>query len=80
MIIPVRCFTCGKIIANRWDLYIRKKNEYSQEDTDSNINIEMINSGNYIETPESKALQDCKINRICCRRMFLSHCEMYSDI
>lgn len=22
MIIPVRCFTCGKIIGNKWDMYI----------------------------------------------------------
>ncbi len=21
MIIPIRCFTCGKVIANRWELY-----------------------------------------------------------
>ena len=39
MIIPVRCFTCGKVIANRWDLYIRKKNEYSESGTNDNTNI-----------------------------------------
>ncbi|XP_035817403.1 DNA-directed RNA polymerases II, IV and V subunit 10 isoform X1 [Zea mays] len=22
MIIPVRCFTCGKVIGNKWDLYL----------------------------------------------------------
>ena len=23
MIIPVRCFTCGKVIGNKWDAYIK---------------------------------------------------------
>uniref|UniRef100_A0A914GZ31 DNA-directed RNA polymerases I, II, and III subunit RPABC5 n=2 Tax=Globodera TaxID=31242 RepID=A0A914GZ31_GLORO len=23
MIIPVRCFTCGKVIGNRWDAYLQ---------------------------------------------------------
>lgn len=22
MIIPVRCFTCGKVIGNKWDAYL----------------------------------------------------------
>ena len=22
MIIPVRCFTCGKVIANKWETYL----------------------------------------------------------
>ncbi|KAM0071222.1 hypothetical protein Hdeb2414_s0001g00022501 [Helianthus debilis subsp. tardiflorus] len=22
MIIPVRCFTCGKVIGNKWDTYL----------------------------------------------------------
>ncbi|KAK9805331.1 hypothetical protein WJX73_002956 [Symbiochloris irregularis] len=22
MIIPVRCFTCGKVIGNKWDMYL----------------------------------------------------------
>lgn len=26
MIIPVRCFTCGKIIGNKWDIYIELLN------------------------------------------------------
>jgi len=26
MIIPVRCFTCGKVIGNKWDSYIELLN------------------------------------------------------
>lgn len=27
MIIPVRCFTCGNIMGNKWDEYLRLVNE-----------------------------------------------------
>lgn len=33
MIIPVRCFTCGKVIGNKYDSYIEMLNaEYSERD------------------------------------------------
>lgn len=31
MIIPVRCFTCGKIIGDKWEKYL----EYLKEDEES---------------------------------------------
>ena len=69
MIIPARCFTCGKVIVNRWEMYIRKK--MICEGPNLNIyEVEQIHNQNY-ETPEAKALNDCQIHRICCRRMFL---------
>ncbi|KXS17631.1 hypothetical protein M427DRAFT_54554 [Gonapodya prolifera JEL478] len=31
MIIPVRCFSCGKVIGNKWDTYLRLlKEDYSE--------------------------------------------------
>eukprot|EP00028_Trichosphaerium_sp_Am-I-7-wt_P004361 CAMPEP_0168530666 /NCGR_PEP_ID=MMETSP0405-20121227/14835_1 /TAXON_ID=498012 /ORGANISM="Trichosphaerium sp, Strain Am-I-7 wt" /LENGTH=74 /DNA_ID=CAMNT_0008555015 /DNA_START=42 /DNA_END=263 /DNA_ORIENTATION=+ len=34
MIIPVRCFTCGKVIGNKWDRYLSllESDEYSEGD------------------------------------------------
>jgi len=33
MIIPVRCFTCGKVIGNKWDIYLDliANGEYSEK-------------------------------------------------
>ena len=33
MIIPVRCFTCGKIIGNKWDSYIDLLNQNYSENS-----------------------------------------------
>jgi DNA-directed RNA polymerase I, II, and III subunit RPABC5 len=31
MIIPVRCFTCGKVVGNKWELFLEMiKNDYSE--------------------------------------------------
>ena len=81
MIIPVRCFTCGKVIANRWNFYQQKKTEYSQEDNskDTYIDIQQLKM-NKQTTPEHRALDDCKLHRICCRRMFLSHVDLVNTI
>ena len=80
MIIPIRCFTCGKRIADKWEFYQKKKNEYSQDDSnkDTYIDLDKLKKQQY--TPEYKALNDCKLNRICCRRMFLSHADLVSVI
>ncbi|CAK5089800.1 hypothetical protein Mgra_00007195 [Meloidogyne graminicola] len=31
MIIPVRCFTCGKVIGNKWDAYLQHLQDGSTE-------------------------------------------------
>jgi DNA-directed RNA polymerase I, II, and III subunit RPABC5 len=34
MIIPVRCFTCGKVVANKWEKYqeLLETNEYEKNE------------------------------------------------
>ena len=33
MIIPVRCFTCGKVIGDKWDVYISLvQSDYEEKD------------------------------------------------
>lgn len=42
MIIPVRCYTCGKLIANKYDKFVKLKNEGKkspQEILEKDLNI-----------------------------------------
>ena len=32
MLIPVRCFTCGKVIGNKWEKYQELITEYEEKD------------------------------------------------
>lgn len=80
MIIPVRCFTCGKVIADKWYGYQRfleeeKKKQGKTDDTILNLNSEDVK-----KTPEGIALDRLNMKRYCCRRMMLSHVDLIDII
>jgi DNA-directed RNA polymerase subunit N (RpoN/RPB10) len=59
MLIPIRCFSCGTVIADRWVKYQG-----------------LIESGKEIE----EALDEVKLTRYCCRRMYVSHVELIAEV
>ena len=59
MLIPVRCFSCGIVIADRWNKY-----------------KELIEEGKTVE----EALDEVKLTRYCCRRMYVSHVEIIEEV
>lgn len=81
MIIPVRCFTCGKIIADKYNTYQnlitenRKSMGLPDEDT-----ILKVSRDKVPDTPEGKALDQIGLKRYCCRRMMLSHINLIDVI
>ena len=70
MIIPVRCFTCGKVIADKWNFY-QKELKKNKEDTIINVNAKTVQ-----QTPEGKALDKLGLKKYCCRRAMLSHVDL----
>ena len=82
MIIPVRCFSCGKILADKYNAYKdivnRKKLALKQDPNEPTI-IDM-NSDDVKKTPEGEALDDLGIHRMCCRKIVLYHIELIDEI
>ena len=82
MIIPIRCFTCNKVLAHLWDEYLNKiQVAYIDEDIKNNkkkrfIEIEELEN----KTIEGKTLDEMNIHRYCCRRMILSHVDLCDKI
>jgi len=82
MIIPIRCFTCNKVIAHLWEDYLDKiQMAYLNEDISNNkknrfVNIETLEN----KTVEGKILDSMKLHRYCCRRMLLSHVDLCEKI
>ena len=76
MLIPVKCFTCGKVIA---DKYIYFQNEVIKKRREAGIHQEKIN---YLDdekmdkTFEGEVLDNLKLTNICCRRHMLTHVDI----
>lgn len=59
MIIPIRCWSCGKPIGQLWEQYLDK-----------------VNAGE----ERKKVLDEIKLERYCCRAMFLGHVDLIDTI
>jgi DNA-directed RNA polymerase subunit N (RpoN/RPB10) len=81
MIIPIRCFTCGKVIGHLWEEYKNAlQNDFNKEVKELDI-IKYIDINDDEKTVEEKTLDKLGLDRYCCRRMLLSNndlCEIIS--
>ena len=76
MIIPVKCFTCGKVLADKYLYYLREvKKEKINKDLPMD-DVIYLNKNNNEKTPEGKVLDKLGLNKICCRRHMLTHVDI----
>jgi DNA-directed RNA polymerase subunit N (RpoN/RPB10) len=72
MIIPIRCMTCGKVLA---DKYLHYKREVAKRKTNSKI-VYMTQENLGVKSPEGEILDQLGLNHPCCRRHFLTHIDL----
>lgn len=82
MIIPIRCFTCGKTLADKWDWYqdevkkLEKKLEEQGEKAE-----EVLEGSKYFDKVRSGEILDrLGLTRYCCRRHMLGQVDMMQVI
>ena len=86
MIIPVRCFTCNNVIADKWNPYVefvKKEKSKSKEEVTSDLDLDYIDvdSGKKVEKSiEGKVLDKLGLHKYCCRRMILGNVHLISYI
>ena len=83
MIIPVRCYTCGEILADKWIPFITTVQEEKNKSTDElydDSTATYIDLNNPQKSIEGKILDELKIHKYCCRRMMISNVHMISYI
>ena len=76
MIIPIRCFTCGKVMADKIDFY-DKELEKLKVETKKNTDPKYKNFDN-IHTKE--ILDKMGLTRYCCRRNMISNVDLMGII
>jgi DNA-directed RNA polymerase subunit N (RpoN/RPB10) len=93
MIIPVRCFTCGKVIANKWEEYERRVHEAQNNNDDTKrtpSNRQHVNTASdqdaaskpiaILDAFRGKILDELGLSRVCCRRHMLTHVDLIDVI
>jgi len=75
MLIPVKCFTCGKVIGDKYNYYITeisKRKGYVKEEE-----IQYLDESSIDKTVEGVILDELKLTDMCCRRHFLTHVNIF---
>lgn len=73
MIIPVRCFTCGKVIADKYDYYIEEMKKIQAD-------IPSQDAPHFDKVRTGHILDKLGLTRYCCRRHMIAHVDMIDII
>jgi|UniRef100_A0A6C0CN59 DNA-directed RNA polymerase subunit N (RpoN/RPB10) len=76
MIIPVKCFTCGKVLGDKYLYYLREVRQMKiTKNLDTN-KVVYLTSTNVEKTPEGLVMDKLGLTKICCRRHMLTHIDV----
>jgi DNA-directed RNA polymerase I, II, and III subunit RPABC5 len=76
MIIPIRCFTCGEVLADKYRFYLE---QVKQRKINGGKNIQRVvylTGANTEKTAEGLVLDELNITNVCCRRHFLTNVDI----
>ena len=76
MIIPVKCFTCGKVIGNKWNFYVREVRKKKIENGQDLEKVIYLTNNNIKKTVEGDVMDQLGLTRMCCRRHMLPHVDI----
>ena len=74
MIIPVRCFTCGRVMADIVDYY-----ENEKANIEENKNVDKLYK-NFEKIHTAHILDNLGLKRYCCRRNLIANIDMMDII
>jgi DNA-directed RNA polymerase subunit N (RpoN/RPB10) len=76
MIIPVKCFTCGMVLADKYRYYQNEVRRIKLLQGKSTENVIYLTKGNAEKTIEGTILDDLGLAKVCCRRHMLTHVDI----
>ena len=86
MIIPIKCFTCGKVLADKWEYYTKKKKQLENQINPADMTITDISTSSdkvkqYFDSNHTgMILDELGLKKICCRRHMLGHVDLIDVI
>ena len=76
MIIPVKCFTCGKVLGDKYLYYLKTVRKMKIAKKMEETEVIYLTETTTEKTPEGKVLDDLGLKKLCCRRHMLTHVDI----
>jgi len=76
MIIPVKCFTCGTVLADKYRYYQDKVRAKKLANGDGIEKVIYLTKEKVEKTPEGEVLDELRLTNVCCRRHMLTHVDI----
>ena len=77
MIIPIKCFTCGEVIADKYRYYLQEVKKIKLEENIETGTVKYLSKDEKVEkTPEGIVLDKLELYKYCCRRHMLTHVDL----
>jgi len=76
MIIPIKCFTCGKVIADKYRYYVEEVRKRKLEKNMDIHKVVYLTTEFRDKTSEGEVMDDLGLKKMCCRRHILSHVDI----
>lgn len=89
MLIPIRCFTCGKTLADKYDWYVQEVLKLQKKTDEKDAKKSTTKKKGGADTETSRDFDQLKtgpimdklgLTRICCRRHMLTTVDMMEMI
>ena len=76
MIIPVKCFTCGNVLADKYRYFLEEVRRIKLSQGLQVENVVYLTKKNMDKTSEGVVLDNLGLKNVCCRRHMLTHVDI----
>ena len=77
MIIPVKCFNCGTVLADKYRYFLEKSREKKLQKSENPNRVVYLDKKNMDKTAEGEVLDELKLKNMCCRTRMITHVDIY---
>ena len=75
MIIPIKCFTCGMVLADKYRYYVMEVRRKKLSQSMDLEKVMYLTKDVHEKTIEGEVMDDLGLMKMCCRRHMLSHVD-----
>lgn len=76
MIIPVKCFTCGNVLADKYRFFLDEVRRIKIQKGSQVDKVVYLTKETMDKTPEGTVLDTLGLHNVCCRRHMLTHVDI----